>query len=147
MRILLAYDHSEASDKALELCADIPLEEGSEISVVSVMPLVTAYRQDIRQHINDIWLQKKQVMQDGLDDAVRALKWATPNVKTHLLEGNSVSNELLTAAEEAGSDMIVVGCKRKTAFKRFLMGSVTHRMARYARCSVWAVREKKDEPV
>ena len=147
MRILLAYDHTEASDRALELCADIPLEEGSEISVVSVMPLVTAYRQDIRQHINDIWLHKRQVLEDALDNAIRALKWATPNVTSQLREGDSVSDELLTAAEEAGSDMIMVGCKRKTAFKRFLMGSVTHRMARYARCSVWAVREKKNEPV
>ena len=147
MRILLAYDHTEASDRALELCADIPLEEGSEISVVSVMPLVTAYRQDIRQHINDIWLHKREVLEDALDNAIRALKWATPNVTSQLREGDSVSDELLTAAEEAGIDMIMVGCKRKTAFKRFLMGSVTHRMARYARCSVWAVREKKNEPV
>lgn len=145
MRILLAYDDSPASEQALEICADIPLEDGSQVDVVSVMPIVTAYRQDIRQHISDIWLHKKQVMQDGLDGAVRALQWATPNVTTQLREGNSVPDELLTAAEESGSDLIMVGCKQKTAFKRFLMGSATHRIARYAKCSVWAVRGKRED--
>jgi nucleotide-binding universal stress UspA family protein len=39
----------------------------------------------------------------------------------------------------------MVGCKEKSALKRFLLGSVTHRMARYANCTVWAVRGKQDQ--
>jgi nucleotide-binding universal stress UspA family protein len=106
------------------------------------MPLITAYRQDVRQHINSIWLQKKQVMQAELEKAVRSLKWATPNLTTQLREAESVSDDILSAAEEAGSDLIMVGCKDKGTIKRLLLGSITHRMARYANCSVWAVRRK-----
>ncbi len=141
-RIMLAYDVSDVSSEALKACASFPLEENSQISIVNVMPLITAYRQDVRQHINSIWMQKKIIMQAELDKAVKSLQWATPNVTTQLREASNISEDILLAAEEAGSDLIMVGCKDKSAVQRFLLGSITHRMARYADCTVWAVRSK-----
>lgn len=140
--IMLAYDVSDVSSEALKVCASFPLEEQSQINVVNVMPLITAYRQDVRQHINSIWMQKKIIMQAELDKAVKSLQWATPNLTTQLREASNVSAEILSAAEEAGSDLIMVGCKDKSPLQRFLLGSITHRMARYADCTVWAVRKK-----
>ena len=142
-KIMLAYDNSDVAHEALNQCASLPLEDNSEINVVYVMPLITAYRQDVRQHINSIWLQKKQIMQNELDKAVKSLQWATPNVTTQLREADSVSDEILSAAEQSGSDLIMFGCKDKGAIKNLLFGSVTRRMARYAECTVWAVRKKQ----
>lgn len=141
-RIMLAYDVSDVSSEALKVCASFPLEEHSEIKVVNVMPLITAYRQDVRQHINSIWMQKKIIMQAELDKAVKSQQWATPDVTTQLREAPNVSAEILSAAEDAGSDLIMVGCKDKSHLQRFLLGSITQRMARYAECTVWAVRKK-----
>ena len=141
-KIMLAYDNTDVAQACLNQCASLPLEDNSEISVVYVMPLITAYRQDVRQHINAIWLQKKQIMQNELDKAVKKLKWATPNVTTQLREAENVSHEILTAAEQAGSDLIMFGCKDKGAIRNLLFGSITRRMARYAECTVWAVRNK-----
>ena len=141
-RIMLAYDNSDVAQEALKLCSSFPLEAGSQIDVVYVMPLITAYRQDVRQHINNIWLQKKQIMQGELDKAVKSLQWATPNVVPQLREGDDVSDEILSTAEESGSDLIMFGCKDRGAIKNFLFGSITRRMARYAQCTVWAVRKK-----
>jgi len=140
--IMLAYDHSEVAKEVLNICASLPLEEHSVINVVNVMPLITAYRQDVRQHINSIWLQKKEIMQQELEDAVMSLKWVTPNVNMQLREAEDVSEEILSLAEDAGSDLIMFGCKDRGAIKNFLVGSITRRMARYARCAVWAVRKK-----
>lgn len=141
-KIMLAYDDSDVAHEALDLCSSLPLEKDSEINVIYVMPLIMAYRQDVRQHINNIWLQKKEIMQSELDKAVKSLQWATDNVSTQLREADNVSDEILTAAEQSGSDLIVFGCKDKGALKRFLLGSITRRMARYAECTVWAVRKK-----
>ena len=141
-RILLAYDNSDVSHEALKLCSSLPLEASSEISVVSVMPLITAYRQDVRQHINSIWLQKKQIIQQELDSAVNSLQGVAANVSSQLREAENVSDEILNAAEDAGSDLIMFGCKDKGAIKKLLRGSITRRMARYAECTVWAVRKK-----
>ncbi len=141
-RIMLAYDNSDVAHEALELCSSLPLEESSEISALYVMPLITAYRQDIREHINEIWLQKKRIMREELEKAVASFQWATPNVTTQVREADNVSGEILNAAEQAGSDLIMFGCKDKGALKRMLFGSITRRMARYAECTVWAVRKK-----
>ncbi|MGB5281672.1 MAG: universal stress protein [Arenicellales bacterium] len=141
-RIMLAFDNSDISHEALRMCSSLPLEANSTIKVVSVMPLITAYRQDIRQHINSIWLQKKKIMQAELDNAVASLQWAVPDVTTELREGENVSDEVLRAAEENESDLTMIGCKDKGIIRRLLLGSITHRIIRYARCSVWAVRDK-----
>jgi nucleotide-binding universal stress UspA family protein len=140
--IMLAYDVSDVASEALEVCASFPLEEHSRITVVNVMPLITAYRQDVRQHINSIWMQKKIIMQAELDKAVKSKQWFTSNLTTQLREATNVSAEILGAAEETGSDLIMVGCKDKSPLQRFLLGSITLRMARYAECTVWAVRNK-----
>jgi nucleotide-binding universal stress UspA family protein len=141
-RIMLAYDNTDVAQEALALCSSLPLEKESEISALYVMPLITAYRQDVRQHINSIWLQKEHIMQEELEKAVASYQWATPNVTTQVREADNVSDEILKAAEQAGSDLIMFGCKDKGALKRMLLGSITRRMARYAKCTVWAVRKK-----
>ena len=141
-RIMLAYDNTDVAHEALKQCASLPLEDNSEINVVYVMPLITAYRQDVRQHISKIWLQKKRIMQAELDKAVNSLQWSTTNVNTQLREAGSVSDEILSAAEQSGSDLIMIGCKDKGAIKSLLFGSITRSMARYAECTIWAVRKK-----
>jgi nucleotide-binding universal stress UspA family protein len=143
LKIMLAYDRSDVSREVIDLCAALPLEPDSEIDVVNVMPLVTAYRQDIRQHINEIWQRKRQVMQRELEKSVAAKQWATPNVKTHLREADSVGDEILDAAEQAASDLIMFGCKDRGAIKNLLLGSISRRIARYANSTVWAVRKKR----
>lgn len=141
-RILLAFDQSDASLEALKLCASLPLEPNSTVNVVNVMPLITVYRQDIRQHIDQIWQQKQRIMQQKLDESVAALEWATRNVKTELREADSVGDELIDAAEQSASDLIMFGCKDRSALDSFLHGSMTRRIARYAKCTIWAVRKK-----
>lgn len=139
-RILLAHDSSEASAKALSLCASLPLDDSAQVTAVRVMPLVTAYRQDIQQQLNTIWQQKKQAARASLEEAVQALRWSTPHVATELREAADVSAEILDMAEQSGTDLIMLGCKGRSAIQRFLVGSKTNRIARYAQCSVWAVR-------
>ena len=142
-RILLAYDQSDATREALDLCAALPLDPASAIKVLAVMPLITAFRQDIRQHINQIWQQKRHSLQQALDHSVASRKWATPNVKTELREADSVSDEILDMSEQTNSDLIMFGCKDRSALDSLLHGSVTRRLARHAQRSVWAVRQKK----
>jgi nucleotide-binding universal stress UspA family protein len=139
-RILLAHDSSKVSSKALSLCASLPLDDSVQVTAVRVMPLVTAYRQDIQQHLNTIWQQKKQAARASLEEAVQALHWSTPHVAAELREAADVSAEILDMAEQSGIDLIMLGCKGRSAIQRFLLGSKTNRIARYAQCSVWAVR-------
>jgi nucleotide-binding universal stress UspA family protein len=138
--ILLAYDDSKPAKNAVRLCASLPLGETAQVTALTVLPLVKIYRQDIRQRLSPIWHQKKVAAQQALDQVVKGLHSATPQVSAQLRESPNVCQEILNAAAELDSDLIMLGDKGTGAFERFLLGSVTQRVARHAACSVWVVR-------
>ena len=139
-RVLLAYDDSAAARNALELCAALPLETRDSVQVVTVLTLVTGFRQDIYQHLSPVWQQKKIAAKAALDGAVVRLHGSLPGVTAQLREGASSSHEILEAAEESGSNLVVLGSEGKSALQRFLQGSLTGNVARHASCSVLVVR-------
>ncbi|MDX1696909.1 MAG: universal stress protein [Thiohalobacterales bacterium] len=141
-RILLSYDDSEPARKAAALCASLPLDEQTEVLAISIMPMVHMYRQDISQQLNSIWQQKKHALEAALQDMVSTLHWSTPHVSAELRESSDVAEEILQTAADAGSDLIVLVYKGRKEIKRFLIGSITSRVAHHAPCSILAVRER-----
>ena len=140
-RILVAYDDSAPARKAVQLCASLPLDANAEVNVVGVLPMVTLYRQDIRQRLDPIWQHKKQVTRAALENTVNAAEWSTPLVSTELHEAPNTSQAILDTAANTDTNLIMLGTKGKAAIKRFLLGSMTHHVTRHATCSVWAVHE------
>lgn len=138
-RLLVAYDNTEPSRKALAMCASLPLDERAEVTAVTILPMVTAYRQDIKQQLNTIWKQKKRAATAALEGAVAGLRWSTPHVTTELHEASDVALAIIDMAEKSATDLIVVGNKGKSTIRKFLLGSRTSRIARHAPCSVWAL--------
>ena len=141
LRMLLTYDDSAPARRAVEFCASLPLDEQAEVTALTVLPLVTMYRQDIRQRLSWLWMEKKKQALAALEGVAKEIGRATPHVETQLRESADVSDEILHAASELGSDLIVLGHKGKGAIKKFLLGSVTTRIAHHAPCSVLAVRK------
>ena len=140
LRILVAYDESARAKEAVAFCASLPLGKRTKVTVMSVLPLMTGYRQDVVQQLSWVWREKKKLARKGLDWATKAVPWATPQVSGRLEEGPDVTQLILDTAEELGCDLIVVGNKGKGAIEKFLLGSVTRRLAHHAHCSVLAVR-------
>lgn len=139
-RVLLAYDDSTPARKALDLCASLPWREGDAVEIVTVLTLVTGFRQDIRQQMNPVWQQQKIAARAVLDNAVIKLRGSLSVVTSQLREGASSSHEIIEAADAAGSNLVVLGSKGKSALQRFLLGSMTGNVARHAPCSVLVVR-------
>lgn len=139
-RVLLAYDNSEPAKKAVELCASLPIDEKVAVNALSVLPLVKLYRQDIRQRLSSFWHQKKKAAQAALEWVTKEVRWTTPNVSAEIRESSDVAQEILDDAARYNSDLIILGDKGKSAIEKFLVGTVTNRVARHAPCSVWVVR-------
>ena len=99
------------------------------------------YRQDIRQRLSWLWLEKKKEALIALERAKQEISRVTPLVDAHLREAPDPSDEILHAASEFNSDVIVLGHKGKGAIEKFLLGSVTTRIAHHATCSVLAIRK------
>lgn len=141
LRLLLSYDDSPSARKAVEFCASLPMDEQAKVTALTVLPLVKMYRQDIRQRLSWLWLEKKKQALAALERVKKEIGLTTQHVETQLRESPDVSDEILQAATELDSDLIVLGHKGKGAIKKFLLGSVTTRIAHHAPCSVLAVRK------
>jgi nucleotide-binding universal stress UspA family protein len=141
LRILLSYDDSSHSRQAAEYCASLPMHADTEIRALTVMPLVTMFRQDIKQQLSRIWQEKRKVAEKGLAWVTDEVKWPTPHVSSQLRESAEVTQEIIDAADGFDSDLIVVGNKGKGSIKGFLLGSITRRIAHHAPCSVLIVRK------
>jgi nucleotide-binding universal stress UspA family protein len=140
LKILLAYDESPPAEKAVDFCSALPLGAQVEVRVLSVMPLVTLYRQDIAQQLSWLWQQQKRATEEALERVTKEVGWATPNVSHELRESGDVAEAILGAAEQLGCHLLVTGHKGKGAVEKFLIGSMASRLAHHADCSVLAVR-------
>lgn len=140
-RMLLAFDDSPPARKAGTLCGSLPMPGGSQIKAVSVMPMIRMYRQDIRQQLNWVWQDKKRAAEAALKRVGAEIAREGVEVSTELIEKSDVAQALLDVATEFDSQLVVIGNKSKTAFERFLLGSVTARIAHHSPCSVLSVRD------
>jgi nucleotide-binding universal stress UspA family protein len=139
-RLLVCYDGSTPSDKAIDFCTGLDLDDRASIEVLTVLPMVRLFRQDIRQELNQVWQQKREIEKAELEAAADRLRRHGGDVTTALAEASDVSHAILEAGDEFEADFIVLGHKGKGAIERFLMGSVTPRIAHHACRSVLAVR-------
>ncbi len=146
LRLLLAYDDSDPARHAVEFCAALPLDDKVEIIALTVLPLMTLYRQDIKQRLSWVWKEKKKLAEKSLERLVNEVKWGTSHVAIQLREATDVSQEILDMADQSQSNLIVLGHKGKGAIEKFLLGSVTSRIAHHASCSVLAVRTSRVNP-
>ena len=64
-----------------------------------------------------------------------------PHMTTLLREAESPTDEVIEAAEQLHSDLIVVGHRGMSAIRQMLIGSVASRIVSHAPCSVWVVRQ------
>jgi nucleotide-binding universal stress UspA family protein len=140
-RLLVAFDGSAPAQKAVELCASLPVAAGSEVQALTVLPLIKMYRQDIRQHLSWVWQEKVEAAKQGLDWVSKQVDWSNAEVSTRLEESPDVAQAILDASATQGSDLIVLGHKGRGAVEQFLMGSVTKKVSHQAPCSVLTVRD------
>src|SRR5262249_49245080 len=61
------------------------------------------------------------------------------DVRTIKRRGN-VADEILKVADKEKADMIVLGSRRLSTAKGFLLGSVSHKVVQHAKCPVTVVR-------
>ena len=140
-RILCAVDvDGPQQDRAvLEVAGKLARLDNAKLDIVSVVPdfgnsMVGSYFEEghhgklvagVKDKLKSLCAS---VLGDALDDDAR-----------HIVATGSVYQEILNAAEMAGSDLIVIGAYDPD-LKDFLLGSNASRIVRHAKCSVHVVR-------
>ncbi len=134
MKILVAYDGSEAAGHALTRAGEIALR-GHELTVISVVPLQASGPRsagpimsgDVEEHGRE------------LTDAVAKLKAAGVEAQTIEAVGHPAQS-IVDEAERGGFGLIVVGHRGHHGVARFLLGSTALRVVTHAHCDVLVVR-------
>jgi len=131
--ILVGYDGSESSKKALEKAVTL-LKENDELIVISVVPSPD----DKEFTIIDSDLSAANA-QSQVNSAIAGLKEKGINIIGIVREGD-IADEILKIGKEMKCDLIVIGHKGVSKIGKFMLGSVAEKVVRYASRPVLVVR-------
>ena len=144
-KMLVAYDGSDASKKAIELVKKCATQE-DEITLLTVVPAELAESSFTKMLLPTIDLSNivksgsfKDKARDSLSKIVKDFENDFSKVNI-VVEDGDPADEILITAKKAAADIIVVGFKGYGKEGRFLLGSVTDKIVRHATVSVLVVR-------
>ncbi|MBX3653906.1 MAG: universal stress protein [Ramlibacter sp.] len=139
-RILLAYDGSDAGQKALLDCQDLAHWGGADLFLVAVMPLTMAYV-GLEGGVYDVELERreKDKYQAVLDDGIKRLSEAGYAAQGEVVMGDPIG-EIAKFASRVESDLVVVGHKHLDSWAaRWWRGSISGALIEHSPCSVLVV--------
>jgi nucleotide-binding universal stress UspA family protein len=140
--ILVAIDGSKESEWALEKSIEIAKRNNAKLLLAHVIDtrsflLIDSYDPDIAERANKLALDmlekyQHQAVSAGVSQVQYEIEYGSPKVK--------IPKEM---AKKHQIDLIVCGATGMNAVERFLIGSVSEHITRYAPCDVLIVRSQK----
>ncbi len=142
-KILVAVDGSDPSLDASAVAIDLAKSTNAELIVLSIVsPLPYSefeYANTGRE--KEIETTEKEYAHQVLDKVKQKATENNVNVETTVIsQYTSVVKEIVEFAEKKNIDMIVIGSKGKSGFKRMLMGGVASGVVTYSHCPVLVVK-------
>ena len=144
-RIIIAYDGSDASKKAVEVGMKCSNKE-DELILLTVIPAELASSSFTKMLLPTIDLSSmvksgsfKEKAMDTLSVVAKEIESSVKSIDI-AVESGDPADEILLSAKKHEADIIVLGYKGYGKEGRFLLGSVTDKVVRYAGISVLVVR-------
>lgn len=140
-KILIGYDGSESSKKALEKAIELAKNCQSELHIVGVVrPFEFAAIDYIPpEEIEEYEKEELTKEEKYLKEAKEIAKEKGIEVVAKVMEGEP-AEELMAYADENGCDLIVVGHRGIGGFKRMILGTTAGNLVKYANQSVLVVK-------
>lgn len=136
-KILVCFDGSEWSKKALDEAISLSEKFGSEITVLTVVPAMCFL--DAGVDCDTVMGILRAEAEGNLKQAENILNEKGVRGQKLILEGNP-ADQIVDFAKNNGIDLIVMGSKGKDATERTLFGSISLKVTANANCSVLLVR-------
>lgn len=139
-RILLAYDGSDAGQKALLDCKELAQWSDAEVHLVAVMPSAMSFV-GLEGGVYDVELEEreKKKYQSVLQDGLHRLSEGGWQAKGEVVIGEAV-DEITKFARKINADLVVVGHKHLESWAaRWWRGSISGALIEHAPCSVLCV--------
>jgi nucleotide-binding universal stress UspA family protein len=143
-KILVAFDGSIDSSKAIKLASSLALRYESKVIVVHVYssPAIgfSAASGIPIPDYSDIEEAKKQAARNVLSKGLQLASEEGVKATGELVEASSVVEALVEFAAHEKADLIVVGTRGMTGFKKLILGSVSSGLVNHSPCPVLIAR-------
>jgi nucleotide-binding universal stress UspA family protein len=142
-RIVVSVDGSKDAWAGVEYLMKMPLPEPAKITVVSVVPplpidtiepplTLASFLEQLRTPL----LKKARAVAQQAAERIQKAGFETRIAVVH----GHPSHEIVKVAEAERADLVVVGSRGLTGTSRFLLGSVSDGVIKYAPCAVLVFR-------
>ena len=134
MNLVVAYDGSKPSKKALNKAIELAPKLGDELTLLSVTEPVCP----VSIHEKDCAIideKYKQETKEILNSVKGEIEKAPLKIKTAVRHGKP-EEEIIKFAEDEKADMVFIGSRGRHGAKKYFLGSVSLRVSEYSPCSV-----------
>jgi len=142
-RIVVAMDGSKDAWAGVEYLLKLPLPEVADITVVSVVPPLPIDAIEAPQTLASFLEQLRTPLlkkaRTAAQQAAARIQKAGYEARIAVVHGHP-SHEIVKVAEAERADLVVVGSRGLTGTSRFLLGSVSDGIIKYAPCAVLVFR-------
>ncbi len=139
-KLLLAYDGSEPSKKALEFTKELAKKLNAKVTVLYVIDIEKA-----SELLGDMAVDTLEAMMEKarkiVGEAVEELKKAGVEAEP-LIEKGGPPEKIAEVAEKGNYDMIIMGSHGYRGLKRLFLGSVSEKVLKIAKVPVTIVKYK-----
>jgi nucleotide-binding universal stress UspA family protein len=149
-KILVGIDGSaksfEAADHAIHLAEKNKSESVLIVNILQIEPWYygeTPYSWGKPEKLEEVYKKEKQKMQNTLNKIKDKANKLNLNAKVDVIMVPRTSNPsiaLVDYSEKNNVDLIIVGTRGITGFKKMLLGSVASGVVTYAHCPVLVIR-------
>jgi len=133
--IILAYDGSKFSNKALQEAISLAKSSDGSLLVLSVVDITDEFESEAPGLTDKMTKKLLKLAQKALAKAVAAKVKA--KVEVHVGDAYEM---IVDIAKKKKADVIIMGSHGRTGLTRLLMGSVTARVIGHAPCSVLIIK-------
>ena len=136
-RILAAYDGSLQSQHATELALSLASAMHSHLLIFAVIrPPEPATRSELNAMLDDA----REHYEQSFAVLRERAKQKEIDLETEIVVGHP-AEQIVHRAETTQVDLIVMGRRGISSFQRWMLGSISERVLRYAHCPVMVVHQ------
>jgi len=151
-KVLVAIDGSISSMHTIDYAISIAMKNNSQLVILYVIdvykyPYLPSSIILAPTFGSEKYLEERNEAEEQMNKIKEKYKQKTKNnidskeLKTEIVEGaKSAATTIMEYAESENIDLIIIGSKGRTSFKKLLLGSVSSDIIKNAHCAVLVIR-------
>ncbi len=135
-KILVGYDGSSQSEKAADLGLALAQALDAQVLVFAVArPPEPATSVEVQAVLDDA----KEHYEEGFKRLLEAAREQGVHIETEIAVGHP-AEQIIHKAETAKADLVILGRRGTSMFEKWILGSISERVLRYAHCPVMVTK-------